>query len=55
MLIRLAAVVRSDKERWRAQKWAKDGKIEHSRSPSGKIIVFTEEQAAACRQKLGHS
>lgn len=51
-LIRLSEIVKSDKEKWRAQYYYKRGKIECSKSPGGKMLLFTREQAEKLRNRL---
>lgn len=51
-LIRLSEIVKDDKEKWRAQYYYKQGIIECSKSPGGKMLLFTREQAAKLREKL---
>ena len=44
-LIRLSEIVKNDQEKWRAQYYFKQGKIECSKSHGGKMLLFTREQA----------
>lgn len=51
-LKRLSDIVKSDKERWKATKWVQDGKVCSTKSPNGKMFLFSESQAAELRMKL---
>lgn len=51
-LIRLSEIVKDDKEKWRAQYYCKQGMVEHSKSPGGKMLLFTIEQAEELRNIL---
>ena len=51
-LIRLSEIVKDDKEKWRAQYYYKQGQIECSKSPGGKMLLFTREQADKLRSIL---
>ena len=51
-LKRLRDVTRNKQEAWRASKWLKAGEIPCSRSPGGRLFLFTEEQAVALRARL---
>lgn len=51
-LIRLSEIVKDDKEKWRAQYYFKQGKLECSKSPGGKMLLFTREQADKLRNIL---
>ena len=51
-LIRLSEIVTSDKEKWRAQYYYKQGKLDCIKSPGGKMLLFTREQADKLRNIL---
>lgn len=51
-LIRLSDIVQNNKEKYRAQYYYKTGQIECSKSPGGKMLLFTEEQAEKLKNKL---
>lgn len=51
-LIRLSEIVKDDKEKWRAQYYYKQGKLDCSKSPGGKMLLFTREQADKLRNML---
>ncbi len=51
-LIRLSDIVKNDREKWRAQSYYKTGQLECSKSPGGKMLLFTEEQAEKLKNKL---
>jgi hypothetical protein len=51
-LIRLSEIVKNDKEKWRAQYYYKQGKLDCSKSPGGKMLLFTREQADKLRTIL---
>lgn len=51
-LVRLSEIVKDDKEKWRAQYYCKQGMVEHSKSPGGKMLLFTREQAEKLRKML---
>jgi len=51
-LIRLSEIVKDDKEKWRAQYYYKQGKLECSKSPGGKMLLFTRDQAEKLRKIL---
>jgi hypothetical protein len=51
-LIRLSEIVKTDQEKWRAQYYYKVEKIECSKSPGGKMLLFTREQADKLRRIL---
>jgi len=51
-LIRLSEITKDDKEKWRAQYYYKQGQLECTKSPGGKMLLFTEEQAEKLRIKL---
>ena len=51
-LIRLSEIVNNDKEKWRLQYYCKTGKLECSKSPGGKMLLFTREQAEKARNIL---
>jgi len=50
--IRLSEIVKNDKEKYRAQYYYKTGQIECSKSPGGKMLLFTEKQAEKLKNKL---
>ena len=52
-LIRLSEIVQNDQEKWRAQYYYKQGKLECTKSPGGKMLLFTKEQADKLRKMLG--
>jgi len=43
--LRLSDIVKNDKQRWMAQYYYKSGQLECSKSPGGKMLLFTKEQA----------
>ena len=51
-LIRLSEIVKNDQEKWRAQYYCKMGKVKCSKSPGGKMFLFTKEQAEKLRNVL---
>ena len=51
-LKRLSNIVKNDREKWRAQSYYKNGSLECSKSPGGKMLLFTEEQADKLRERL---
>jgi hypothetical protein len=51
-LYRLSEIANNDREKWRVQSWCKTGKVEHSRSPNGRFLLFSEEQAERIKNKL---
>lgn len=51
-LIRLSDIVKDDKERWRAQSYYKSGNLECTKSPGGRMLLFTVEQAKKLRERL---
>ena len=51
-LIRLSDIVRTDKEKWRLQYYYKSGKLECTKSPGGRMLLFTREQAEKARNML---
>lgn len=51
-LIRLSDIVENDKQKWMAQYYHKTGQLECSKSPGGKMLLFTEEQAEKLKNKL---
>ena len=51
-LYRLQDITVNQKEKWRIQKWCKSGKVESSKSPGGKIILFTKEQVDQVKNVL---
>jgi hypothetical protein len=51
-LIRLSDIVQNDKQRWMAQYYYKSGQLECSKSPGGRMLLFTKEQADKLRIKL---
>ena len=51
-LLRLSEIVTSDKEKWRAQYYYKTGKIDCVKSPGGKMLLFTRDQANKLRKML---
>ena len=51
-LYRLQDITVDQKEKWRIQKWCKSGKVESSKSPGGKIILFTKEQVDQVKNVL---
>ena len=51
-LYRLSEIVRNDKEKWRVQGWCKTGKVEFSKSPGGKILLFSKGQVEQIKNKL---
>jgi hypothetical protein len=51
-LIRLSDIVVSDRERWMAQYFYKSGQLECTKSPGGRMLLFTPEQAEKLRAKL---
>lgn len=51
-LIRLSEIVTTDQEKWRAQYYYKSGKIECTKSPGGKMLLFTREQANKLQSML---
>lgn len=54
-LHRLKDVVKNNQEKWRVQYMFKQGKLDCSTSPGGKLIMFTDEQKNKIREILdGH-
>ena len=51
-LIRLSDIVENDREKWRAQSYYKNGSLDCTKSPGGKMLLFTEEQAQKLRKRL---
>jgi len=51
-LIRLSGIVKNDKEKWRAQSYYKSCTLECSKSPGGKMLLFTEKQADKLKERL---
>jgi hypothetical protein len=51
-LTRLSEIVDNDKQRWMAQYYYKSGQLECSKSPGGKMLLFTREQADKLKMKL---
>lgn len=51
-LIRLSEIAKDDKEKWRAQYYYKSGQLECSKSPGGKMLLFTRDQADKLRSML---
>ena len=51
-MLRLSDIVKDKQEKWRVTKWIKDGKIECTKSPGGRLFLFSETQAAALRLRL---
>jgi hypothetical protein len=54
-LIRLSDIVENDQQKWKAQYYYKTGQIECSKSPGGKMLLFTKSQADALKIKLANS
>lgn len=52
-LIRLSDIVEDDKQRWMAQYYYKTGQIECTKSPGGKMLLFSRDQANKLKIKLG--
>lgn len=52
-LIRLSDIVQNDKQRWMAQYYYKSGQLDCSKSPGGRMLLFTRDQAKKLKQKLG--
>lgn len=48
----LSEIVKNDREKWRVQNWCKTGKVEHSKSPGGKMFLFNKEQREKVLNKL---
>ena len=51
-LLRLSNIVNNDREKWRAQSYYKSGNLECTKSPGGKMLLFTEDQAQKLRERL---
>ena len=51
-LKRLSDITRDDQERWKATKWVQEGKVVCTRSPAGRLFLFSDQEAAALRQRL---
>jgi hypothetical protein len=51
-LIRLSDIVQNDRQKWMAQYYYKSGQLECSKSPGGKMLLFTKNQADKLRAKL---
>ncbi len=51
-LIRLSEIVKGDQEKWRAHYYFKSGQLDCSKSPGGKMLLFTKEQAEKLKNKL---
>ena len=51
-LIRLSEIVKTDQEKWRAQYYYKSGQVECTKSPGGKMLLFTREQASKLQSML---
>ncbi len=54
-LIRLSDIVENDKQKWTAQYWYKSGQLECTKSPGGKMLLFTKDQAEILKQRLNIS
>ncbi len=54
-LIRLSDIVENDQQKWKAQYYYKTGQIECTKSPGGKMLLFTKSQADALKIKLANS
>lgn len=52
-LHRLSDIVQDDKQKWMAQYYYKSGQLECSKSPGGKMLLFTDDQANKLKKKLG--
>ena len=51
-LYRLSDITNDQRDKWRIQKWCKEGKIDCVKSPGGKMLLFTREQADKLRKML---
>ena len=51
-LYRLSEIVKNDREKWRVQGWCKSGKVEHSRSPNGRFLLFSKGEMEQIKNKL---
>lgn len=51
-LIRLSDIINSDKQKWMAQYYYKSGQLECIKSPGGRMLLFTKEQAEQLKIKL---
>lgn len=51
-LIRLSDIVQNDRQKWMAQYYYKTGQLECTKSPGGRMLLFTKEQADKLRLKL---
>jgi hypothetical protein len=51
-LIRLSDIVTNDRQKWMAHYYCKTGQVECTKSPGGRMLLFTEEQANQLKQKL---
>jgi hypothetical protein len=51
-LIRLSDIVENDRQKWMAQYYCKTGQIECTKSPGGRMLLFTDAQAKKLKQKL---
>lgn len=52
-LIRLSDIVQNDKQKWMAQYYYKSGQLDCSKSPGGRMLLFTKDQAESLKKKLG--
>jgi len=52
-LIRLSDIVKDDKQKWMAQYYYKSGQLECTKSPGGRMLLFTKDQADKLKIKLG--
>ena len=51
-LYRLSEIVNNNQEKWRAQYMYKSGKLNCSKSPGGRMLLFTEEEVLELKEKL---
>jgi len=52
-LIRLSDIVQNDKQKWMAQYYYKSGQLECTKSPGGRMLLFTKDQANKLKDRLG--
>ena len=54
-LYRLSDITSDQKKKWRIQKWCKNGKVNYSKSPGGKMLLFTKKQVNQLRNILNEN
>jgi hypothetical protein len=54
-LYRLSEIVDNDRDKWRVQYWCKTGRVEFSKSPNGKFLLFSKGQVDRIKNKLSNN